>query len=247
MKNRERLIGFLGAVIVHLVAGIIFILVKIGSLDTKTLIREYEIIVEEADPALLNDLMARYRDEGSDGFDREILNIARNLAAKPDVSINPEDYIDRVKEEMIKSGILGPDNYIDEQKRQRNNPGDRGVDVNREQDDEGRSKQGDLNEIAARYSGPTRIYYNLPGRTHVYLPLPIYKCEGGGKVALLIEVNPKGAVVKASVIAEESTTSDPCLIEAALGSALSSRFTPDASAIKNQTGTLTYHFVPQWQ
>ena len=49
--------------------------------------------------------------------DEEMLNIARNLANKADDKINPADYIDKVKEELIKSGKLGIDNYIDEQKR----------------------------------------------------------------------------------------------------------------------------------
>ena len=49
--------------------------------------------------------------------DEEMLNIARNLANKGDPKINPADYIDKVKEELIKSGKLGKDNYIDEQKR----------------------------------------------------------------------------------------------------------------------------------
>ncbi len=46
-----------------------------------------------------------------------MLNIARNLASRNDQTINPEDYIDMVKEELIKSGQLGKDNYIDEQKK----------------------------------------------------------------------------------------------------------------------------------
>ena len=49
--------------------------------------------------------------------DEEMLNIARNLASKSDEKINPADYIDKVKEELIKSGKLGADNYIDEQKK----------------------------------------------------------------------------------------------------------------------------------
>ena len=77
--------------------------------------------------------------------------------------------------------------------------------------------------MAANYNGPTRIYYNLPGRTHTYLPIPIYKCEGSGKAVLTIEVNPKGIVITAKIIASESTTSDPCLIETAINSALISQ------------------------
>jgi hypothetical protein len=62
---------------------------------------------------------------------------------------------------------------------------------------------------------------------------------------LAIEVNPKGTVLNASVIGSESTTADPCLTETAINSALISRFNPDASLQKVQSGTLTYHFVAQ--
>lgn len=246
MNGREKLVGILGAVIIHLTAGIIFMIVKIGSLDIDKYMREYEIIfLEENLPEEFAPKQSVGINDDNQAVDQEILNIARNLAAKPDFKINPEDYIDRVKEEMIKSGLLGPDNYIDEQKRLKAESSDRGIEVKKDEEDRD-EKMRESNEMAARYSGPTRIYYYLPGRTHVYLPLPIYKCEGGGKIVLAIEVNPKGEVVKAAIIAGESTTSDPCLTEAAIISAYSSRFNPDATASKNQTGTLTYHFVPQW-
>ncbi len=49
--------------------------------------------------------------------DEEMMNIARNLSSKSEEKINPSDYIDKVKEELIKSGKLGVDNYIDEQKK----------------------------------------------------------------------------------------------------------------------------------
>lgn len=250
MENRrEKLAGVFGAIIIHLIAGIIFMVVKIGSLDIKEFTREYEVILEDKNISEYREELLETKGSGIEGIigsDRELLNIARNLAAKPDVKINPDDYLDKVKEEMIKSGLLGPDNYIDEQKRLKSGTANEGVELKKENREESAEEKSiEANEMAARYSGPTRIFYDLPGRIHVYLPIPIYKCEGGGKVTLAIEVNPKGQVVKASVAAAESTTSDPCLTETAINSALSSRFTPNAGAVKTQTGTLTYIFVPQ--
>ena len=99
--------------------------------------------------------------------------------------------------------------------------------------------------MAANYQGPTRIYYDLAGRNHLYLPIPIYKCRGSGKVVLKIEVNQKGIVESAGIIEAVSTTADPCLVETALSTAKISRFNPDISAPRIQTGTLTYHFVAQ--
>lgn len=99
--------------------------------------------------------------------------------------------------------------------------------------------------MASNYKGPTRIYYDLPGRTHSYLPIPIYLCQGSGNVTLSIEVNQRGEVVKAQIISRESTTSDPCLVETAVETALISRFNSDVNSSKIQSGKLSYHFVAQ--
>lgn len=249
--KRERMAGLLGALIVHLTAGVIFMSVKIGSLDIKRVSREYEVILQEKE--LMNEQPdSRPSPTVGSGLekvladDMEMLNIARNLAARPDPEINAEDYLDKVKEEMIKSGQLGPDNYIDEQKRLKAERQQEGIDLMKDQvNTKDEKKMNEANEMASRYSGPTRIYYNLPGRVHVYLSIPVYKCEGGGKVSIAIEVTPKGLVSKALVETSETTTIDPCLIEAAISSALASRFSPDASATRNQQGTITFLFVPQ--
>jgi hypothetical protein len=175
--------------------------------------------------------------------DQEMLNIAKNLASKGNPKINKSDYIDEVKEELIKSGKLGRDNYIDEQKRLSGQKDEDVVPVTKE--DTTPDKPDKLQEMEANYKGPTRIYYNLPGRVHTYLPIPIYKCEGAGKVVLSIEVDPEGTVEKALIIENQSTTTDPCLVETAISTALVSHFNSNIKAPKIQTGTLTYHFVAQ--
>jgi hypothetical protein len=250
MRNYDgKTVGILGAIIIHLVAGIIFMVVKIGSLNLNEYSREYEIALQDvaklAEKVVQTEAPVESIDKIFQG-EQEILNIARNLANQPDVKINAEDYIDKVKEELIESGKLGKDNYIDEQKRL-NEMATQGNVVleKKDQDTKETEKPKDSQTMAANYNGPTRIYYNLPGRTHSYLPIPIYKCEGSGKAVLAIEVNPKGIVLNAKIIASESTTNDPCLIETATNSALISRFNPDINAQKIQTGTLTYHFVAQ--
>ena len=99
--------------------------------------------------------------------------------------------------------------------------------------------------MAANFKGATRIFYDLFGRTHLYLPIPIYKCEGSGRVVLSIEVDQNGVVQKAQIVDRESTASDPCLIETAINTALVSRFNPDANSPRIQIGMLTYQFVAQ--
>lgn len=249
IKDRGRLVGILGAIIIHLIAGIIFMVVKIGTLNINKYTKEYQIALENISEPVKQEIKSEVMGTSIERIfkgDQDMLNIARNLANKPDVKINANDYIDKVKEELIQSGQLGKDNYIDEQKRLKDLPPQGAVSLEANNTgDKLPDKPKESQKMASNYSGPTRIYYNLPGRTHSYLPIPIYKCEGSGKAVLSIEVNPNGIVLDAKIIESESTISDPCLAETAISSALMSRFNPDIKLEKNQTGTLTYLFVAQ--
>jgi len=249
MRNyKGKLVGILGTVIVHLIAGIIFMSFRIHSLN-KDFSEEFVVEIAPADEPetdqKLIELPLSTIEKILQG-DEEMLNIARNLANRSDVTIDPMDYIDKVKEELIESGKLGPDNYIDEQKRLNEmSAEERLAYENSAAEDPESDKPKESQEMAANYQGPTRIYYDLSGRNHTYLPIPIYKCQGSGKITLSIEVNQKGIVEAARIIANESTTSDMCLVETAVTSALISRFNQDINSPKIQTGTLTYHFVAQ--
>jgi hypothetical protein len=249
MKNYDgKLVGILGTVIIHLIAAIIFMSFQIKSLKidySNEFLIEIESIEETPKAGKLIELPATtveriFKD------DEEMLNIARNLANKADAKINPDDYIDMVKEELIKSGKLGANNYIDEQKKLNAGKADEKSSIETESVKNSENETpAESQKMAANYKGATRIYYDLAGRTHTYLPIPIYKCQGAGKVVLSIEVNQKGIVEKALIVSNESTTSDPCLIETAVKTALISRFNSDIYSPEIQTGTLSYHFVAQ--
>ena len=241
------MVGVLGAVIIHLVAAIIFMSFRIHGLKrefAEEFTVEFETIPESEIEENLIELPASVLERILQGDD-ELLNIARNLANRPSEPIDPLEYINRVKEELIESGMLGPENYIDEQRRIKEASGDENLAYENDRKEESQDKDADSREMAANYQGPTRIYYDLAGRNHLYLPIPIYKCRGAGKVVLKIEVNQRGIVEGASIIEAVSTAIDPCLIETALSTAKISRFNPDINAPRLQTGMLTYHFVAQ--
>ena len=250
MKDyKGKIIGILGTVIFHLVAAIFFMLFQIRSLNID-LSNEFVIEFAEESPDNLQDkeklieLPVKDIEQVLQG-DEELLNIARNLANKPDIQIDPEDYIDKVKEELIESGKLGADNYIDEWKRLKEAAEDEKLAFENRTDESEEEEPMESEVMAANYQGPTRIYYNLEGRNHTYLPIPIYKCEGSGKIVMAILVNQKGVVEEARIIETESTTTDWCLEETSVITALISRFNPDIYSPKIQAGTLTYHFVAQ--
>jgi hypothetical protein len=249
-KNEGKLAGILGTVIIHLIAAIIFMSYQLSSLNREMKdIFQVEITPAEDLPPDKNQKLIELPGTTVEKIlhgDPEMLNIARNLANKGDPKINQADYIDKVKEELIKSGKLGKDNFIDEQKKLDAMKGEESL-LTAKKDTSGNKtdKPDKSQEMAANYKGPTRIYYNLPGRIHTYLPLPIYKCQGNGLVVLSITVSQKGIVEKAVIIENESSTSDPCLVETAVSTALDSRFNSDINSPKTQIGTLSYQFVAQ--
>ncbi len=250
-KNKGKLTGILGTIIIHLIAGIIFMSLQLRSLQ-KNIDREYEVELAPQSEIVQNqekvpEPPAQSGEKVLKGDD-EMLNIARNLSSKPTEKVTAAEIIDKVKEELIKSGKLGADNFLDEQNKTNDNGGDvniapkRDTASNRENE---KNKEASSQKMASNFKGPTRIYYDLIGRNHLYLPLPIYECEGSGKVVLTIEVDQSGIVQKAQIISRESTTADPCLIETAVETALESRFNPDVNAPRIQIGMLTYEFVAQ--
>ena len=249
-KTNGRLVGILGTVIIHLIIGIMIMGFKIRELHVKAnVILDLELFTEFENSNINNNEELRLSESSGTSIERalqgdeELLNIARNLASTTPVEISREDYLDMVKEELIRSGQLGVDNYIDRQRQQSSNSdNDSYVPVSSVRNNEAREPLE--REIAANYAGETRIEYFLEGRMHTYLPTPIYKCQGAGRVTLQIEVNQRGDVVKATVMPNVSVR-DQCLIETAISSASVSKFNSDINAPRVQIGTLTFQFVAQ--
>ncbi|MDP4224309.1 MAG: hypothetical protein Q8868_13465 [Bacteroidota bacterium] len=249
MRSSSKIIAILGTVIIHLTAGIIFMSFKLYSLKTKEKKAEkFEIefsAIEEKKIIPKTVQLSPTSGENVLQQEAEMLNIARNLANKSDVKVNAKDYINQVKDELIKSGKLGKDNYIDNPRDNSQSAQDDQYLLEKSEKDKEKDKEMESQKMAANYHGPTRIYYDLAGRNHTYLPIPIYKCEGSGKIVLIIDVNQRGIVENASVLESESSTTDECLVQTAVGTALISRFEPNLNAPRIQKGTLTYLFVAQ--
>ena len=97
-----------------------------------------------------------------------------------------------------------------------------------------------------KVKGRVTVSFSLsqPLRHAVRLPVPAYKCSGGGTVVIDIVVNRNGDVLSASVDRSRSS-SDNCMNSAALEMAQRSRFNVDSSAPGRHSGTITYVFLPQ--
>lgn len=99
-------------------------------------------------------------------------------------------------------------------------------------------------EAVVLKKGTTNISYFLGVRKMTKKTVPVYKCQGGGKVVVNIKVNKMGYVTAATVDTQLSLN-DNCLCSAAEQAARTTRFNSDINGDDNLSGTITYVFVSQ--
>jgi outer membrane biosynthesis protein TonB len=96
-----------------------------------------------------------------------------------------------------------------------------------------------------KVKGLTTVSYDLVGRSDIVLEVPAYLCKGQGKVVVRVAVDRTGAVTKAELDGGASTTTDPCMVDNALASAGSAKFSYAPTAPQPQRGSITYIFLAQ--
>lgn len=94
------------------------------------------------------------------------------------------------------------------------------------------------------YSGPSVLSWHLDGRKASHLPIPAYRCYGGGMVTVVITVNTSGKVIDARVL-DDVSSQDKCLRDFAVRAARMSRFSASPTAPSKQTGDIVYQFIAQ--
>ena len=94
------------------------------------------------------------------------------------------------------------------------------------------------------YSGPSVLSWHLDNRKASHLPIPAYRCYGGGMVTVVITVNNAGKVVDARVL-DEVSSDDKCLRDFAIRAARMSIFSSSPTAPSKQTGDIIYQFIAQ--
>jgi periplasmic protein TonB len=85
--------------------------------------------------------------------------------------------------------------------------------------------------------------YNLSGRNPLSRPIVNPTCNEEGIVAVSIQVDTSGRVVKATPGVKGTTNTAPCLLAPAKAAALQTRWNADKNAPSQQTGVIIYHFT----
>ncbi|NOU61555.1 energy transducer TonB [Marinifilum caeruleilacunae] len=239
--------GVMGTLAFHM---ILLILLFSFKLHTKREFLEAEIfidippevaeqILEEKEEEIKKEIEEK-NSEINESVDKLLRSIAVNQNVKKsnsDPKQKVEDMIDEIKKNL------------DEYGSDDNSSGDDGINEYKKDSlslAEEREKQRLLDSLQSiEYSGPSSVYYSLEGRHKIYLPIPVFKCEGEGKIVVSIGVNRSGRVVEAKILEDQCSVIDDCLFEAAIDATKRSRFNVSNSSPQTQKGTITYQFVKQ--
>jgi len=205
MLTRDDKAGLYLTVIFHLVILIILLLTQIGfslkredlfvidfSQDEKKELtkveRKEEKTLDEAVAEKIERMLA-----GDAGIEFKNTTTSRNKGAlKDDRNTDAEKlYADAARlAKDLKNGIQQDDEDVVVTKP-----------VKAEKKDDGSSRS---------YSGPSVLSWHLDGRKASHLPIPAYRCYGGGMVTVVITVNTSGKVIDARVL-DDVSSQDKCL------------------------------------
>ena len=239
---KEHRHGVMGTVIFHLVLAIFLVCVGISRLDSQ---QRMEIEIDMPEPEIVQQKQEEQKKTEQilqQSADEEVNEMLRSLAVNEDaVKKNAEtqpherveEYIEQIQEEI--DSDYGGRYRANKNKHYKEDS----IRVQRDK------KERMLDSLQSTvYVGKSSVSYNIKGRYKTYLPIPVYKCEFGGKIVVAVVVNRQGRVIKAEVVDAESNKDDS-LREVAVDAALKSEFNVDEKAPERQTGTITYNFVKQ--
>jgi len=230
---RNKLNGLLGTIIFHMLLVILFLVLKLDKVKKKhveTLQIEFINKLTSIEKLLANDGTKQVEIEPLDA--QTAKNIAVNVADKLNNEISTEKYVEELKKEL---GIKKLNQQLSNDLPDDNSPEYRN-DLSEDKKENKTEKQ--------KFKGKTNIEYNLENRTHRRIYVPVYRCESGGKVIVDIIVDQEGNVINASN-SKKTATNNLCLIEEAIKSAYKFLFNSDPNADEKQSGTITFHFIPQ--
>ncbi|HEX3007432.1 MAG TPA: hypothetical protein VHO90_07430 [Bacteroidales bacterium] len=239
--------GILGTIIIHLALATVILIMKISSLQNRESAVALDMLSEEQvqqllDPQENKEQSVQQPKQLFSPAEREYLN-ARNIGtneAEQKASQNIDQMVNDIKNEL---NIKDPSPSQNKTTPQQSTSEDALPDNSKKEEAVNVSRKN--TGIRTFYKGPTTVSYFLEGRYHENLPIPVYKCQGNGKVVMQIEVNHQGYVVKIEVDRTKSDIPEDCILETAEKAAKTTRFNSVNSGAPTQKGTLTYIFIAQ--
>ena len=239
-NNKESKAGLYLTIIFHLVVIIVLLIYQIDSTlkaETSFVLdfSKQEEIEKQEEIRVLKEEVSKQLDEliAAARASLPIRNIAVDASNKPlkDDRNTDADQLYKDAERLAKELKAGQ-NAIEEDAKEET------VDLS------SKEAKGEGEGSSQPYSGASVLSYRLDGRKARHLPIPAYKCYGGGDVVVIINVDQTGRVVGAQVN-EAGTTGDACMKREAVKAAKNSRFSGSPTAPNPQVGEIVYRFIAQ--
>ncbi|MBQ7774194.1 MAG: hypothetical protein IJ383_09085 [Bacteroidales bacterium] len=239
LESKEKKVGFYTTIIFHLVVLIIFLLTAIHGVvsEETSFVLDFSKLEELERIEKQEELKAQASKELDD-----------LLSGRADMSQYRNVAVDRSSQPLRDDRSKNPNQVYEEARElQRKLDASRAAALREQGNDEDVNVGNNdnlPNSDAPQYKGPSVVSYSLDGRKAISLPVPAYKCQGGGDVSVQVTVNRKGYVTAASVI-ENVSSSDQCLIRSAVAAARRSRFRASATSPEKHVGEIVYRFIAQ--
>lgn len=237
--------GILGTIIIHLVLATIVLIMKINTIQNRETALNVNLLTEEEvkellDPEEKKEDQVRQKEIFTPA-EREYLGM-RNIGTN-EADQKASDRIDQMVNDIKNELNIKDPSPADRQQTPQQAPSENAIPDKTIKEDKTitRSSTG----VRTFYKGPTTVSYYLDGRYHENLPIPVYKCQGNGKVVLKIDVNQQGYVVNFEIDRAQSNIPDACILETAERAAKTTRFNIVTTGPAIQKGTLTYIFIAQ--
>jgi len=237
-------IGILTTIVIHLMLVTLFMVIRFGVMKKK---EKQEVFIDFVDPTIMEKAIEQKKQEVKKLSEKQFIKDLQKEYSIKNVAVNEADQDGKPEVDKMVKDIKSELNIKD------NKPADR---INPQPKIEELKKKDAVTEKKPEYTenakgertfvkGATTTTYYLKGRMHVYIPIPVYQCQGSGKVVMDIVVNQNGYVINATVNKAESQITEECLIEAANRAAYTTRFNASNTAPEKEQGRITYLFIAQ--
>lgn len=237
---REHQIGILGTVAFHMILLIVFLLVKIDKFKE---IKDMDLVLEFIEAPI--EELPMEETESREVFLEKLIKMQLSLS-------NQAVNVDKLEEEISTEKYV--EDYLkqlEEEKSNENKLKEEELDefLNKDEIVPLEQKKTEEDKEKPEFTGPTTISYKFLSapfnRVSVYLPVPVYKCQGYGEVEVLVNVSRTGKVTSASSKIIQASEDPECLQEIAEKYALRSIFRGNANAPSDHKAKINYVFIAQ--
>jgi hypothetical protein len=237
-------VGIFATLIFHLCALILLMAMKISTVSQQISAAQIEISFEDEE---------QLRKEELRRLQAELAAEIRRQRAENDIEAELKRQMQSPNAQQLRNVAVNEETPADERKSDVLRENDElqkrisaTYDMMRERggaDDVKTPAKSQKNKSDKVYTGPSVLSYFLKNREAHYLPVPVYKCEGGGEVKVIIVVSATGTVIDARIDKAKSSPDD-CLWEMATNAAYRSKFSAN-DRVARQEGHIVYKFQRQ--